>query len=278
MIETVHEGLDALGRREYWGRLVLAGQTEDGINFGITSATGRSDGSRARRYEPTTISLSDGSVVAVMRTNPLNLEDLETNPQAELIYYPAAANASGNIVVTNGAQTMPILEELIRASGRDNCTVLERMLSQQRVIKGIDVTAHEPDPLKTSRISALIGQGRAAFAVSQYSGEGTTKLVSKEFELQHGVAWFVATYDGMNKPDGQQLTPFGFDPRAVRVYGGVKEIVQAVYNQLGPKSGPEWLTQGKEFRVGVCGAYCLGNNPGEPKFFSKNTHGERDTA
>jgi hypothetical protein len=82
----------------------------------------------------------------------------------------------------------------------------------------------------------------------------------------------------MNKLEGEQLTPFGFDPKEVRVYGGVKEIVQVVYDQLGPKSGPEWLTQGKEFRVGVCGAYCLGNDSAEPKFCHKNMHGERDAA
>ena len=234
--------LDWIAQQEYLGRGILIGATPQGKEFVAYFVTGRSDPSRARRFE-----LKKDSV----ETSPTDEKTINEGNRALLIY-PAIQRVNDSLVVSNGAQTS-IIADAVRRS--DDSAHPSRALNDASVqpvlLENIDLACYEPDaPNYTPRISGILSPGRAALSILK-KGNGLERQFF-EFPLVLGRAKFISTYTGQNVQKGEVIPSFVGEPRDFEVpILGIEEISKSLYQALGPKQGEQYISPGQDFRVGV---------------------------
>jgi IMP cyclohydrolase len=104
---TLDAGLQRMAENEYPGRWMALGiNTVGNLALQAYALTGRSSGSRNRIFEED----ADGiRTVAPGKT----AAEMAAEPNANLIYYRAMRDVGGMHVVSNGAQTEPVLWDLL---------------------------------------------------------------------------------------------------------------------------------------------------------------------
>lgn len=241
------EGLEALSG-EYHGRIIILGRAESGKNVIAYAVTGRSSPSRARKFE-----LDAGAI----KTAPTNPDDLKKGNPALLIY-PAIMDVGYFGVVSNGAQTSLIAGIANHAERDFNLTtLLSSSFMFPHHIGGIDITSYEPDaPNYTPRISGVLARERAALSIIKHELGDNVSRSFFEFPLIAGRGKAISTYTGQNVPKGAVIPSFRGEPLDVELKGtSAEEIAHNFYQTLGPKEGPNIVSPGDDFRVGVAVAF-----------------------
>ncbi|MEK6952631.1 MAG: IMP cyclohydrolase [Nanoarchaeota archaeon] len=255
-------GLDWIAQQEYLGRGFILGRTQDEKDFAAYFVTGRSPPSRQRKF----VELKDGTV----KTLPTNLKapidpEMPLSEEAKqeikakggnpsLLIYNALRGNNGRLVVSNGAQTDLISNNIVL--GHLPVVDLLYPMASPFFVDDIDLTKFEPDaPNYTSRITGVISKDSGAIAIVR-----NTRLEAErsffDFNLTSGFGKFVSTYTGQNVPKGVTIPSFQGEPLDFLVEGNtLADIARNLYDSLGPKTGNEYLSPGEDFRVGVAAAY-----------------------
>jgi len=271
--------------KEYLGRMPIVGRTPDGRHDVVAYfPTGRSAGSRARYLAE----MPDGTI----KIDPsADAKPGQGNPA--LIYYNALRFLDdGSIVVTNGVQTDLVVEtyealkrkrlsplDLLQESFRnprmmDNWVEKDGVKTHQR----IDITEFEPDhPNYTPRVSAVLGQDRAAMSIAMYNNGVVERHYFDIPLVVNGIARGLPTYTGKNVPEGETIPQFRGSPMSFAIpMGNAEHFANAIWNSLGPKEGEEVVKPSDDFRVGVVvifrdrathtiGSFVINKNQPKPK-------------
>ena len=178
----------------YIGRVCFSGLTTDGYPFVSYAISGRSAGSKRRRFElfPDEERIYVGS---------LGEPTEDQKKQADLIFYNCMRTRNGTIFVTNGAQTDVNVFENRPArnfySGFGAATA-EEILGDW---------GYEPDaPLFTPRIALVKGEGRdALFAIAARQSDDDPSVLTRELSLNvsNSTATGIATYKGLHESEAQ---------------------------------------------------------------------------
>jgi IMP cyclohydrolase len=261
LIEKDVAYLSDIADKEYLGRAVMVGRTEDGAKDVVAYfPTGRSGGSRARFLDK----LSDGGIKTIRSTDA---KPGKGNPA--LIYYNALTLLdNGGIVLTNGAQTDLIAEtyqdlrdgtispvELLQEAFR-NPRMMDHYDAEKDQMTRIDITSFEPDkPNYTPRVSAVLGKDRAAMSLA-WCNNGQVERQYFDVPLIDGTLRMLPTYTGQNVPDKEIIPHFEGSPMSMPLeVGTVQELSNLIWNSLGPKEGDVVKKHtdegGNDFRVGV---------------------------
>jgi len=235
----VKDDFNPLREMVYSGRGITVGMTPEGKPFVGYTLTGRSPSSQARW-------LSYNRETDVIRTEVTDKEILETGNPA-LLLYPAmiAINGGENIVASNGAQTR-LHADLARENPQEYPRFTLTKSMKHPVIEGdIDITSYEPDdPNFTPRISACIDKKNVGFYVIKRATSPDleqipeVEIIHSGFELEPGKARIITTYAGGNE---SPLKSFDGTPLETRVLSTrVHEIVDSLYDAIGPKNGDNY--------------------------------------
>jgi len=224
---TRNDGLEALGRMVYPGRVIIIGKTLSGdIPFVTYCITGRSPSSQARRI------VFEGTRAMVRPTE----EDALKEGDPELLLYPAIMILQG-IAVSNGRQTSSI-----RPSAGPMGPV--EILAQ-----AMEDWDYEPDsPNFTPRISGCVmSSDRAALSIIKRGSGGHSIKSYFEFPLQPGRAKMISTYSGENV---NPLPSFRGEPQDLRLGETTAgKTAEAVYEAMAPADPKE------DFRVATVCVY-----------------------
>jgi len=225
---TRNDGLEALGRMDYPGRVVIIGKTASGnLPFVVYCITGRSPSSQARRivFEETR---------AVVR--PTDKELLDTGDPELLLY--TAIRISQGIAVSNGRQTSSIRPAIGPNMGPVEVLAL-----------AMEDWDYEPDaPNFTPRISGcLMSSDRAALSIVKHGGGGYSVKNYFEFPLLPGRAKMISTYSGENVTPLPSFQGEPLDLRLGEVTAG--KTAEAVYEAMAPANSED------DFRVATVCVY-----------------------
>ena len=239
-------GLDSLSRMEYPGRVVIIGTLVDGGSVVAYAVTGRSPSSQARKF----VVSDDGNVY----TRPTDETTLAKGNPA-LLVYPALMFYDASVVVSNGAQTRLVFEELIRNTDRFASPVelLVKAFRTPQFVAGIDITRYEPDdPNFTPRISGCLTPTGAALAITKRGGQTEPLKSFHDVPLSvSGRGKLISTYAGES---GDPLPSFVGEPLDVEIDAEtVDGFAENLYVALGPKDGEP------DYRVAVVAAELLGD-------------------
>lgn len=237
------QGLEALSRMQYPGRVIIVGLSTDGASAVMYAITGRSPSSQARKL------VIDDERRRISVT-PTDEETLKTgNP--DLLVYPAVIVDTG-IAVSNGKQTSDIAP-LFR-SGKSPARLLDEALNSWEF---------EPDePNYTPRISGCVFNG-AALSIVRRAGDGSVERRSFDVPMAPGKGKLIATYTGVN---ANPLPSFVGEPLDVSIpYYSALEASEAVYSALAPAAG------GDDYRVAAAAVYR--DPSGKVSMAVKNRHG-----
>ncbi len=255
------ETLEYLAKQEYLGRGIILGKNPLGTEFIAYFVTGRSPSSRAR-FLKEEWDESDG-----VRTECTNQEELRKGTP-ELLIYKAIQRVGDLFVVSNGAQTTVIANEILQGSLRSPVEVLMRAQSKPHWVQErkdgkftgnyIDLSSFEPDgPNFTPRISGILADGKGALSIVRKADNSeNAERQYFEFPLIAGQGKFVSTYTGKNVPKGATIPsfrgePFDFSLPELSPGNCDKEYANLVYGFLGPKTFEGLVSPGEDFRVGV---------------------------
>jgi len=227
-------GLEALSAMEYPGRFIILGKLETGQELVVYGVTGRSESSRARRFE------QDKGIIRTAPTNPEVLK--KGNPK--LLIYNAIRKLDKNIVVSNGAQT-DLIYDAIHSLDFDKspAEIFASAFRNPCLVDGIDLTAFEPDePNYTPRISGLLTPRGAGLAIAKHQN-GRVLRTFFDFPLVPGRGKLIATYTGVNQ---NPLPSFAGEPLDIGIpFTGLQSLAQVFYDAIFPRAAD------KDFRVGV---------------------------
>jgi len=232
----------ALEQMTYSGRGITVGMTPSGAPFIGYSLTGRSPPSQAREL----VYDEKNQVVRTSVTDPEQLAD----GSPALLLYPAIANSSKGMVVSNGAQTKLIYSEAIRIVGKTTEEVLGRALGARAfgpyesfweydAKEGwIDITSYEPDaPNFTPRISAYQRGSNAAMYIVRKTEDGGLFSIGFKISLIPKEGKLITTYKGGNE---KPLLPFDSNPLDVAITSeSPEEIVDSLYDAIKGGQNPE---------------------------------------
>ncbi|MBI2631439.1 hypothetical protein HYW75_00360, partial [Candidatus Pacearchaeota archaeon] len=252
------ETLDWIAKQEYLGRGILIGRTINEIDFISYFVTGRSAPSQARKL------VEEWDKEDRVRTECTDEEQLKKGTP-ELLIYNAMRRVNDVFIVSNGAQTDVITDEVIRNPDRSPGKILidsfvypiwvKERVNENFTGRFIDLTSFEPDPPNfTPRISGVLKKHMAAFSIAKNT-EGIVERQYFEFPLITGRARFISTYTGKNVPKGEIIPSFRGEPLEfdIRKY---EDIPSFVYAALGPKKEREGIiSPGDDFRVGLSTVY-----------------------
>lgn len=229
----------------YPGRWLAIGRgieaQEDKIYLAY-SFGGRSDPSKNRKV------IADGEALRLVAPG-MTPEQMAAEPTADLIYYHASDVKDGVFVVSNGAQTRPVLDSL--ASGANFEEAVSTAPTVQGKDKMIDLSSFEPDePNFTPRITGYVdlrpdSESTFGFAVARRSPEdvdGTGDPIRTFYTapleaLEPGLGWAIQTY-GPNDPS-DTVTPvesFNEDPYGVLMRGIDLDIVRHIKDSIGERT------------------------------------------
>jgi len=187
--------LSALASKEYSGRGITIGMTESGIPFVTYTLTGRSSSSQARVLEQ--------EAKGVISTKPTD-EKVLNKGNRNLLIYKAIVPIQNGIVVSNGAQTDMVVDAFRRVDKRNNASssvpekVLTKAFSSPTYVAGIDVTAYEPDPHSTPRITGVLYGNECSFAICRKI-ERRNNITFWSGTLERGKGYLMTTYEGGNE-------------------------------------------------------------------------------
>ncbi|MBQ9468268.1 MAG: inosine monophosphate cyclohydrolase [Clostridia bacterium] len=204
---SIPDAAGLLKNNPYPGRAIIVGTSENGeYALAFYILTGRSAHSRNRRLKSTA-----GRVYTV----PVD-EKKVVDPR--LIIYPAMARYGNSLIVTNGDQTLTLLDALKK--GRSFAEALNER-------------AYEPDaPHYTPRISALLrfdGDPTVSTAILRRDpSSGDCERVFRSYACAPGRGRYFSTYA---RP-GEPLPSFGGDPVEVRLEGAPPELCASLWEAL----------------------------------------------
>jgi IMP cyclohydrolase len=226
----MHPSLVELSKREYPGRIIIAGKDESGENIvTVYAITGRSPSSQARQI------IREKNLIWVKPTDPEILK--KGNP--DLLIYPALF-LSNFIAVSNGRQTSDIMKHIGEAQGA------KAVLSS--ALKKWDF---EPDPPTfTPRISGCITSHMgSALSIIKRAQDGTSARYTYDIKLNHpGYGKMLATYSGENR---DPLPSYSGGPADIPIFGkNAAEYAEAVYESLKPRD------RKSDFRVALVCVFC----------------------
>ena len=205
------DNLANLRSNPYPGRGIIVGLNETG-QYLIQAywIMGRSDNSRNRVFVCDEV---DGSVQTAA-ADPEQVRD------PSLIIYTAMAEKDLKYVVSNGHQTLPVL------NGK-NCSDLNKLLLSW---------SYEPDvPNYTPRITALINLHCDGDVVAEFGVLSKSSLSDKcersiySIPLRKtGFGYCITTYKG----NGNPLPPFEDSPYLMPLHGDINDITRTLWNAL----------------------------------------------
>lgn len=223
--------MELLSENEYPGRIALMGISPKGDQaFQVYALMGRSEGSRNRIFieSPET---GDIRTTAPDKTP----EEMKATKHAELIYYPAMQTRGGVHVVSNGAQTTPILEKVFDGY------LPQDAVERAPVVEEVDLSTYEPDaPNFTPRITGVVDlRAEAIIPFGLFvarRGVLTTQrdefFVSDLNDLTRGVGYTIQTYAG-NAPAGEALPSFDRgEPYTLPLSEGLQETAHQIWSTL----------------------------------------------
>lgn len=224
------------------GRFLVAGRSTEGILTIGYAAGGRSDASKHRR------AIEEDDAVRLV-VPEMSEEEMAAIPDAPLRYYHALDTRRGVFVVSNGAQTRPVLNA--KASGSTFVSAVENAPTVRGTVNGeeqdIDLSSYEPDdPNFTPRITAAIDVRDHAhmplsFAIARRMGEHDTVRAFSGVEslgaIADGQGWALQTY-GPNNPDDSKAIPPSFDksPYPFLLEGSTKDIADTIAEAVGERT------------------------------------------
>ncbi|QQG52439.1 MAG: inosine monophosphate cyclohydrolase [Candidatus Falkowbacteria bacterium] len=209
--EIAQKNLELLRQNVYPGRGIICGMDESGqYLIQVYWIMGRSENSRNRIF----IFDKDGGLVRTAPANP----DLVKDPS--LIIYTAMAEKNLRFVVSNGHQTMAVI------NGPANTGILPLLKKW----------SYEPDePNFTPRITASIFLGHdsedytAEMVIFRKDGKNETCLrVPHLVNLKPGFGYCITTYSG----DGNPLPSFSGQPYLLPLSGSADEILDTFWKAL----------------------------------------------
>lgn len=180
----------------------------------------------------------------------MTAEQMAEVPGAALRYYHAMDTKEGVFVVSNGAQTKPVLEEVV-SQGVSIEEAVNSAPTVRGVINGeekdIDLSSFEPDdPIFTPRITGVVdlrshSRGEVGLAVVRKDLE-TGKPIRSFWEidiedLRPGWGWAIQTYDVNDPADRETPVPhFAEDPYPFQMHGDTDEVARNVRFAVGEKT------------------------------------------
>lgn len=224
--EKITKGLEAMRRNSYPGRIAIMGLSLGGdLALQAYVLMGRKPASRNR------ILVNEGKVIRVVAPDKTP-EEMAATRDAALIYYPAMEADFGAQVVSNGAQTRPLLGKLL-----DGHNLETAVLNLPRV-GDIDLSIYEPDPSNTPRINGVIDLDQDAptafgLSVVRKHPESDDALysfyVADSVEaLGPGVGYGVQTYNGDRDP----LPSFDQEAFAFPMEGDAQATARRIWDAL----------------------------------------------
>ena len=249
---TAQNLADVLRDMEYPGRGIVLGRSVDVKDVAVYFVTSRSPENQMRVLRHRNGAVWSEPTEEGMR----NLKPQDVN--SSLIFYPAFFEKDGFIGVSNGAQTRLVYNQFVRSNGLQPLPALTSSLNEPNFVPDpkygqVDITTYEPDsPNNTPRISGAVLKNDLAFAIARLNASnGRPEFFSYGHVV--GKGHLLTTYTGENKASGVPLPSFKGSPIEVNLngFGSAQDIVNVVYDALGPKTG------GKDFRVGVLGVYSF---------------------
>jgi len=244
-MKTPSQGLEALAKMEYPGRLIIIGRDSAGEhNLVVYAITGRSPASQARGL----VRVGEDTI----KTQITDRAVLRTGNESLLIYN-CIRRVRRDLAVSNGAQTDLIAKTMQDLRDRKVSTspvdILAKtfgrphLMAPTREGEGIDLSSYEPDaPNFTPRISGCVMNG-AALIIVKRGPDGSALRRHFEVPLVPGKGKLIATYSGENT---DPLPSFRGRPLDVELIGKTaEEVAETVYESMAPQ-GP-----GRDFRVGL---------------------------
>ena len=229
---------------------------------------GRSDGSKNR----TAIPLEDGSIRLVDPDK--TPEEMAQVSDAALIYYNAMESAEGVFVVSNGAQTSPVLDALVDGAS------LEEAVTEAPTVPGmmdgkeidIDLSSFEPDKLNTDRITGVVDLrpnavtpfGLAVVRKNLVTSEPVRSFYTAKIEdIRPGNSWAVQTY-GVNDPDDLETPVPQFDqpPYAIVMIGNTHEVAGLVREAIGERTYAASVIHSISIATGRFSGHTIDNTRG----------------
>jgi hypothetical protein len=212
--KTAERNLELLSQNVYPGRGIVCGMDETG-QYLIQAywITGRSKKSRNRIfiYDET-----DGS----LKTNVADPNLLDKNDNLDLIIYTAMAEKNLRYVVSNGHQTMTVINGPVKTG----------------ILPLLKKWEYEPDgPIFTPRITASIFLGediedyKIEMAIFRKDGESKSCLKIPHFiDPQPGFGYCITTY----LSDGNPPPPFSGQPYILPLAGDIDEVIDTIWSSL----------------------------------------------
>ena len=187
----------------YPGRVLIAGNSQDGSIVAAYAIMGRSENSRNRVFTH-----EDG----YLKTKAFDESKVE---DPSLIIYNAGIKLNNYFILTNGDQSDTIKEELING-GSLATALLKREC--------------EPDsPAYTSRISALFDESTNTSSLSIIKKVGDScERVIWNYPVIKGKAHIIHTY----LTDGNPLPAFKGDPALLDIPSNIDELTSLIWSSL----------------------------------------------
>lgn len=223
--------LSALYGMEYPGRVIIIGQSDQGVDLVAYGLSGRSDSSKARRL------VENAGDISIDVTDKTQLE----KGDPALLVYNAVVQTGSTTIVSNGAQTDEILKIANAYELAHNGKIpIELLLPltfsrthnmQTKDGREIDTSLYEPDdPNFTPRVSGVVQGDAAMLSVLKRDANGERLANFYQFPLVKGEGKLIATYDGINQ---NPLPAYNGEPRAVGLHGTIEEIATQMYDSMG---------------------------------------------
>ena len=194
-----------LENRKYPGRLIIAGNTEDGKSVLCYAIMGRSENSRNRIFK-----FDDEGTLRTVPYDESKVED------PSLIIYNCMRQFEDRVILTNGSQTDLIYDELEKGGTFEDAVI--RM-------------SYEPDgPNWTSRISALFNESDSSYklAIVRKEGDSTGRVVYT-YPRQDGFGHCIHTY---LESDADLRPPFTKDPARLTLPSTLEEVANQLWDAL----------------------------------------------
>ena len=234
----MNEGVKSLSK-EYLGRGIVMGKSQEDIPFVTYILTGRSDSSKARK-------LKFDDRCGVTYTEPTDTEALNKGSPVLLLYPAIMMTNDGRVAISNGAQTGLVYNHLVRFPSFNfpgnvlENVFLESFFTYDPKLGIIDITSFEPDePNYTPRITGCVIGNYAGWAVfsRDESGEKKTETGYSNLEVMgEGEAKLIMTYDGVDT-GREPLHSFTGKPLNLSLEGRTQqEIAHEIKDAINPNT------------------------------------------
>lgn len=229
----------------YPGRWLAIGRgkgTHEAELFLAYSFGGRSEGSKNRA------AIYEGDAIRLVAPG-MDAEQMSKVPDAALVYYHAMDTEDNVYVVSNGAQTRPVLEAVVDGASFEDAVTdapTEKGAMNGELVD-IDLSSFEPDsPINTPRITAAIDLrddaktpvGMAVVRKDPATGQPVRSFYTGQLDdLEPGFGWAIQTYGRNNPQDRETPVPsFGQAPYGFSLVGETVEIAARIQAAIGEET------------------------------------------